>query len=126
MAFNDTGFMPPTWNDGMLESWNNGQKRITSVFGSRLFRSMVCLPACHAVDVKVIPRTSKENNNAQINDKVSRAMTGRSHEPYYFSTKWNTNGPNVPSFHCSIIPIVSEANYVPMKIALFFGHYRAY
>jgi len=36
VAFNDTGFMPPTWNDGMLESWNNGQKRITSVFGSRL------------------------------------------------------------------------------------------
>ncbi len=28
--------MPPTWNDGMLEQWNNGQKRITSVFGSRL------------------------------------------------------------------------------------------
>jgi hypothetical protein len=28
--------MPPTWNDGMLESWNNGQKRITSVFGSRV------------------------------------------------------------------------------------------
>jgi hypothetical protein len=41
---------------------------------------------------------------------VSRAMTDRSHEPYYFSTKWNTNGSNVPSFHCSIIPIVSDAN----------------
>ena len=26
MAFNDTGFLPPTWNDGMLEFWNNGQK----------------------------------------------------------------------------------------------------
>ncbi|CAB1075590.1 hypothetical protein D1AOALGA4SA_3407 [Olavius algarvensis Delta 1 endosymbiont] len=24
VAFNDTGFMPPTWNAGMLESWNNG------------------------------------------------------------------------------------------------------
>jgi hypothetical protein len=23
--------MPPAWNDGMLELWNNGQKRITSV-----------------------------------------------------------------------------------------------
>ena len=32
-AFNDTGFMPLTWNDGMLESWNNGQKRIIPVFG---------------------------------------------------------------------------------------------
>jgi len=32
--------MPPTWNDGMLESWNNGQKRITSVFGSRLLGSI--------------------------------------------------------------------------------------
>ena len=56
--------MPPTWNDGMLESWNNGQKRITSVF---------CL----------------------------------SHQPYYFST----DGTRMyPIFHCSIIPIVSEAN----------------
>jgi hypothetical protein len=33
--------------------------------------------------------------------------------PNYFSTRWNTNGPNIPSFHCSIIPIVSEANYCP-------------
>jgi hypothetical protein len=32
--------MPPTWNDGMLESWNNGQKRLTSVFGSRLLGSL--------------------------------------------------------------------------------------
>ena len=79
VVFNDTGFMPPTWNVGLRlvgptarrESWNNGQKRITSVFGSRFFRSMVCL----------------------------------SHEPYYFSTRWNTDGPNIPSFHCSIIPI---------------------
>ena len=59
--------MPPTWNDGMLESWNNGQKRITSLFGSRLFRSMICL----------------------------------SHEPYYFSTRWNTNVPIIPLFHHS-------------------------
>jgi len=29
--------MPPTWNDGMLEQWNNGQKRITSVSGSSFF-----------------------------------------------------------------------------------------
>jgi len=35
--------MPPTWNDGILEQWNNGQKRITSVFGSKFFRSMICL-----------------------------------------------------------------------------------
>jgi hypothetical protein len=27
-----------------------------------------------------------------------------------FSNRWNTNGPNIPLFHCSIIPIVSEAN----------------
>jgi len=27
-----------------------------------------------------------------------------------FSNSWNTNGPNIPSFHCSIIPIMSEAN----------------
>jgi hypothetical protein len=32
--------MPPTWNDGMLESWNNGPKRLTSVFGSRLLGSI--------------------------------------------------------------------------------------
>ena len=29
-------FMPATWNNGMLEQWNNGQKRITSVFGLRV------------------------------------------------------------------------------------------
>jgi len=27
-----------------------------------------------------------------------------------FSNSWNTNGPNIPSFHCSIIPIMNEAN----------------
>jgi hypothetical protein len=31
--------MPPTWNDGMLESWNNGQKHVTSVFEPRLLES---------------------------------------------------------------------------------------
>ena len=46
----------------------------------------------------VIPKTSVKTNNAQIIDRVSRAMAGRSHEPYYFSTRWNTNGPNIPSF----------------------------
>jgi hypothetical protein len=39
-----------------------------------------------------------------------KAMAGRSHEPYYFSAKWNINGPNIPSFLGSIISIVSEAN----------------
>jgi hypothetical protein len=29
--FNGTGFMPSTWNNGMLEQWNNGQKRMASV-----------------------------------------------------------------------------------------------
>jgi hypothetical protein len=24
--------MPPTWNNGSLEKWNNGQKRLTTVF----------------------------------------------------------------------------------------------
>jgi len=72
------------------------------------FRSMVGLPACPSVDVMVKPKTSEKNNNAQIIDRMSRA--GRSHELNYFSTRWNTNGPNIPSFHCSIIPIVSEAN----------------
>ena len=31
-------------------------------------------------------------------------MVCLSHEPYYFSTRWNTDVPNIPSFHCSIIP----------------------
>ena len=35
VAFSGTGFMPRTWNDGMLELCNNGQKRITSVVESR-------------------------------------------------------------------------------------------
>jgi hypothetical protein len=61
------------------------------------------------VDAMVIPRTSEKNNNVQINDRVSRAMAGRSHEPYYFSTRWNTHGPNIPSFLCSIIPLDSES-----------------
>jgi hypothetical protein len=69
-------------------------------------------PPATPVDVIVMPRTSGKDNNAQINDRVSKAMAGRSHEPYYFSTRWKTNGPNIPSFHCSIIPIVSEANSV--------------
>jgi hypothetical protein len=67
-------------------------------------------PPATPVDAMVLPTTSGKNNNVQINDRVSRAMAGRSHEPYYFSTRWNTNGPNIPLFHCSIIPIVSEAN----------------
>jgi hypothetical protein len=45
-----------------------------------------------------IPRASAKNNNSQINDRVSRAMTGRSHEPYYFSTRWITNIPNIQAF----------------------------
>jgi len=31
--------MASTWNAGMLEYWNNGQKRITSVLGSRVLGS---------------------------------------------------------------------------------------
>ena len=32
--------MPPTWNKGLLEKWNNGQKRITAVlFEATFFRS---------------------------------------------------------------------------------------
>jgi len=57
------------------------------------------------VDVMVIPRASEKSNNSQINGSVSRAMAGRSHESYYFSTRWNTNGPNIPSFHHSIVPL---------------------
>jgi hypothetical protein len=45
----------------------------------------------------VIPRTPEKNTNAQITDRVSRAMAGRSHEPYYFSTRWNTNVSNILS-----------------------------
>jgi hypothetical protein len=29
-AFKDTGFMQPKWNNGILDEWNNGQKRITA------------------------------------------------------------------------------------------------
>jgi GNAT superfamily N-acetyltransferase len=42
-------------------------------------------------------------------DRVSGAMAGRSHEAYYFSTRWNTNGPNIPSFHYAL-RWMSEAN----------------
>ncbi len=30
-----------------------------------------------------------------------RSMVCLSHEPYYFSTRWNTNGLNIPLFHHS-------------------------
>jgi hypothetical protein len=48
--------MPPTWNDGMLDSWNNGQK------------------------IDIVPIVPALHHS------------------------------NIPSFHCSIILIVSEAN----------------
>jgi epoxyqueuosine reductase QueG len=32
-----------------------------------------------------------------------RFMVCLSDEPNYFSTRWNTNVPNIPSFNCSII-----------------------
>jgi hypothetical protein len=44
-------------------------------------------PPATPLDAMVIPRTSGKNNNVQINDRVSKAMVGRSHEPYYFSTR---------------------------------------
>jgi hypothetical protein len=43
MAFNSTGVMPTTRNDGMLEQWNNAQKWITSVFGSSVIGSIFTL-----------------------------------------------------------------------------------
>jgi len=61
-----------------------------------LFDSWFVYPPATPVDAMVILKTSVENNRAQINDRVSRAMAGRSHEPYYFSTRWNSNGPNIP------------------------------
>jgi hypothetical protein len=69
------------------------------------FDPWIVYPPATPVDVMVIPRTFEKNNDAQINDRVSRAMAGRSHEQYYFSTRWNTNVPNIPSFHYSIIPV---------------------
>jgi hypothetical protein len=35
-SFEGTEFVPLTWNAGIVEQWNNGQKRITSEFGLRL------------------------------------------------------------------------------------------
>ena len=34
-------------------------------------------------------------------------MAGLSHEPYYFSTRWNTNDPHIAIFHGSIIPVLN-------------------
>ena len=45
------------------------------------FRSMRPYPPATPVDVMVLPRTYENNKNAQINDRVLRAMAGRSHEP---------------------------------------------
>ena len=40
-------------------------------------------PPATPVHVMVIPRVSKKANNAQVGDRVSRAMAGRSHETSY-------------------------------------------
>jgi hypothetical protein len=66
----------------------------------KVFSTHGFLPACHAGSCHGYTKNFRKNNNAQINDRVSRAMAGRSHEPYFFSTRWNTNGPNN-----SIVPL---------------------
>ena len=43
------------------------------------FHDLVYPPAA-PVDVLVILKTSEKNNNDQIDDRVSKAMAGRSHE----------------------------------------------
>jgi hypothetical protein len=86
------------------------------------FRSMVGLPACHAGCCHGYAKNFWLNNNTQINVRGLRAMAGRSHQPYYFSTRWNTNGPNIPSFHRSIIPIVSEANQFLFATKVFLNY----
>jgi hypothetical protein len=53
----------------------------------------------------VIPRTSGENNNALINDRVSRAMAGRSHKSFFFSMRCKKD----PIFQYSIIPSFSAS-----------------
>jgi len=82
--------MPPPWNDGMLEQWNNGQKRITSVSGSRflgsIFKSSVDVFSIHGL---FIPGTVLFFNQME-------------HQWSQYSI--------IPLFHYSIIPIVSEAN----------------
>jgi hypothetical protein len=65
----------------MLESWNNGLKTDNLRIWIKWF----------GVDFHCL------------------LMIVLSHEPYYFSTRWSTNGPNIPSFHCSIIPVHTTA-----------------
>jgi hypothetical protein len=67
----------------------------------KAFDSWFVYPTVMPVDVMVIPRASEKSNDSQINGRVSRATAGRSHEPYYFSTRWNTN---IPSFQFFIVP----------------------
>jgi hypothetical protein len=43
--------MPPTWNDGMLEFWNNGQKHITSQCNHDIFQ-------CDAVQIQYSAKAS--------------------------------------------------------------------
>jgi len=51
--------MPLTWNDGMLESWNNGQKRVTSVLEPRLLGSSFTVsPVYFFIHGLFIPQTA--------------------------------------------------------------------
>jgi hypothetical protein len=48
----------------------------------------------------VKPMTTEKNNNALINDRVSRALAGRSHESLCFSMRRKKD----PIFQHSIVP----------------------
>jgi hypothetical protein len=69
--------MSPTRNDGMLESWNTAQKRITSVFESRFFDPWFVYPPATPADAVVLPTTSGKNNNVQIIDRVFKVNGGQ-------------------------------------------------
>ena len=91
--------MRPTWpqgnrkkvsrgkNDGMLESWSKTHN-FSGLF-TRLPRRLMPWLYQELLEKLIMPK---------LLIRVSRAMAGRSHEPYYFSTRWITNGPNIPSF----------------------------
>jgi len=57
-----------------------------------------------------------KKNNAQFNDRVSRTMAGRSHEPYYISTRCNRNVADIPPFHFS--PPADERSELRLVISV--------
>ncbi len=73
-------FMPPTWNDGMLEFWNKSQKRIASVFEATFLSSNGKLT--NILQAKTYKAIASCQTLSFLNPRLMffRSMIGLSHE----------------------------------------------